>query len=372
MTRYMWWFTAIVAGSFFIALLSRFIPMRRPNGLRTDPLPNPIGFLIPAAAFAIFSGLRINIGDTGSYVHSYRLAVENSASIEPIPFRIAGNAMFGFLQNRLIMRSDEPYTLIMVMSILAVVPVVYILYKYSAPYELAIALFVLTGYYMFSMNGIRQYAAAGILMLGTKFLFSEKKTDLLFYLPFVLLAWTFHSSALIMIPIYFIVRRRSWSPFTIALLLGTVILTLAFNSVLPTFLDALENTDYSTYAENGWFTSGTETGSNFIRVIVLAVPLVLSFLWRDRLNMMLGKKWDILVNLSVLNLAFYILSLYNWIFARLAIYTSAYVIIMMVHLLSKGARPKDRSLWYTAMVGMYIVYFTFASYAITGYRSELY
>ena len=85
----------------------------------------------------------------------------------------------------------------------------------------------------------------------------------------------------------------------------------------------------------------------------------------------MGRKWDILVNISVLNLAFYILSLYNWIFARLAIYTSLYVIIMMTHLISKGARENFRAL-YAAMVGLYIFYFYNISYSITDYRSELF
>ena len=86
---------------------------------------------------------------------------------------------------------------------------------------------------------------------------------------------------------------------------------------------------------------------------------------------MMGRKWDILVNMSVLNLAFYILSLYNWIFARFAIYTSIYVIIMMTHLLSKGAREQFRTLYFT-MIGLYLFYFYNIRYSILDYRSELY
>ena len=366
---YMTWFTLIVAGSYFIALFAVVTPLRRPNGLRTDPLPNPIGFLIPAAAFGIFSGLRINIGDTESYVHDYRMG--GPADVGPSVFHLEGNGGFNYLQSRLGQITQEPYALLMITALMAVVPTVYILYKYSAPYELGIILFVLTGYYTFSMNGIRQYAAAGLLIMGAKYLMSEKKTDFFKYLIFVLLAWLFHSSALVMIPIYFIVRRRSWTPFTMMLLLGAAFLTLIFDAILPAFLNVLEDTDYSIYAETGWFTRGVEQGSNIIRVFVLIVPMVLAYLWRFPLSAMMGRKWDILVNMSVLNLAFYIISLYNWIFARFAIYTSIYVIIMMTHLLSKGAREQFRALYFT-MVGLYVFYFYNIRYSILEYKSELF
>ena len=364
---YMSWFALVVTGCYFVALFAVMAPLRRPNALRTDPMPNPLGFLLPAAAFGVFSGLRINIGDTAGVVIAYRMM---SANTTP-HFRIAANQIYMFMEQSLRTQFEDPYVFLMITALFAVVPTVYILYKYSAPYELAIALYVLTGYYTFSMNGIRQYMAAGILILGAKYLFSEKKSGFLKYLALVLIAWTIHSSALIMIPVYFIVRRRAWTPFTTVLLIGTVFLTLAFDAVLPSFLNVLEDSDYSIYAESGWFTSGAEQGSSVIRVFVLIVPLALAYLWRFRMSEAMGRRWDILVNLSVLNLAFYILSLYNWIFARMAIYTSIYVIIMMTHLISKGGREQFRTLYFS-MIGLYVFYFYYIRYSITEYQSELF
>ena len=370
MSYYMSIFAAVVAGSFFIALAARAFPLRRRLNMFREPIPNPIGFLIPAAAFGIFSGLRITLGDTDSYVYSYRLVdIDN---LEPIPFRFAGGTLYTWLSYQCQLRSPDPYELIMITSLIAVVPTIYIIYKYSAPYELGVALFVLTGYYTFSMNGIRQYAAAGILLLGTKYLFSDKKTDFFKYLIFVLAAWLFHSSAIFMIIIYFVVRRRAWTPLTAVLLVSTIFVTLIFNAILPAFLDFLEDTGYSIYAENGWFTGGTQTGSNIFRVLILIAPLVLAFLDQQYFRDIYGRKWDILVNLSLMNFAFYILSLYNWIFARLAIYTSVYVIILMTYVITKG-QNRERSRWlYPASLVMYIVYFVLISYSVLGYESELF
>ena len=185
-------------------------------------------------------------------------------------------------------------------------------------------------------------------------------------------AWLFHTSALVMIPIYFVVRRRSWTPFTSFLLLGTIAATVLFDTFLPQFLGMLEETDYSIYAENGWFTSGTETGSNIIRVIVLIVPLVLSYMARERMEFIHGRRWDILVNISIINLAFYILSLYNWIFARFAIYTSIYPIIMTAWVIEEGFGAERRRLLKGLCIPLYIVYFWFVRYSIIEYASDLF
>lgn len=369
MSYYMVWFIGIVVGCFVIAFVSRTMPMGRLN-MFGEPVPNFMGFLIPAAAFGIFSGLRINMGDTFFYVYSYELLDEET--MEPVNFSFHGGILYPLLQYWCRLRSDRPYELIMITALIACIPIVYIIYKYSCPFELGIALYVLTGYYTFSMNGIRQYAAAGILILGTRYMLSDKKTDFFKYLIFVLGAWLFHSSALIMILIYFVVRRRAWTPITIVFLLGTVFVTLIFNSILPTFLDILEDTSFGHYAENGWFTEGTEQGSNIIRVFVLIVPLVFAFLEREFFRMCYGRKWDILVNLAIVNLAFYILSLYNWIFARFAIYTSIYVIIMMTYVITHGENRQKAQWLYPMSLVMYAFYFSNVQYSIMGYRSELF
>lgn len=369
MSYYMIWFMAIVVGSFIIALFARMMPSNRLNPFG-EPMPNFLGFVFPALAFGIFSGLRNNMGDTFFYVYSYRLS--DLDTLEPVTFKFSGGILYPLLQYWCRLRSDEPHQLIMITALIACIPIVYIIYKYSCPYELGIALYVLTGYYTFSMNGIRQYAAAGILILGTKYLLSEKKTDFFKYLLFVIGAWLFHSSAIFMILIYFVVRRKAWTPVTIIFLLGTVFVTLIFNSILPAFLDVLEDTSYSRYAENGWFTEGTEQGSNIIRVFVLIVPLILAFMEREYLRIRYGRKWDILVNLAVINLAFYILSLYNWIFARFAIYTSVYVVIMMTYVIARGVDRERAKTFYPVSLVLYTFYFYNVQYSIIGYASDLF
>ena len=364
---YFYYLTGLTVLMMVIAYVSQHSPMRKP-GILGQPVPNPIGFLIPVVLFTLFSGLRSDNGDTYYYIYAYQLLGDNP----PKPDAIFGAGKgYEWLQYFLRSQTDEPLKLLMITSAVSLVPVIYSLYKYSYPYELSIFLFVSTTYFALSMNGIRQYMAAGILSLAVPLMLSEKTWKS--FIPFLLLtlaAYQFHASAMIMIPIYFLVRRKPWSFSSMAIILGSVAAVVIFDSILPSFLDFLENTDYSNYSENGWFTNNEEQGANIIRVFVMAVPVVLSYIARDKVEMMLGKKGAILTNLCILNLAIYILSVYNWIFARLAVYLTIYFIIMLAWLVSEGLERKQRSTVYGLCIAGFSYYYWVAKYTIDVYRSQ--
>lgn len=365
MTDYMMVFTVLVVFCYFVAVMAKAYA-RRP-GVLGQPKPNILGFLIPAVLFTTFSGLRNNLGDTVYYIYSYSLL--DPKEMSGSPWKLDGGIIYNVMQHYCRIRSDDPTLLIFLTAIISCVPVIYVIYKYSESYELGIYLFVTTSYYSFSMNGIRQYMAAGVLLLATRYLFSEDGKDFFKYLFFVMLAWLFHASAIIMIPVFFIARRRAWSWLTLLMLVGTSMLTVMFDLFLPTFLDVLENTDYSEYARNDWFTSGAETGSNIIRVAVLLIPLILAFIQREHMKV-LGRYGDVIINMSFMNLLFYILSLYNWIFARLAIYTSVFPILLITWLVALAFKQRDRNIVYWSTICLYAIYFYYVKYSIIYYMSD--
>lgn len=349
---------------YITAAFSVTYPLRVAGGLG-QPLPNPFGFTVPAILFTAFSGLRNNLGDTYYNMHSFSLLTDDM----PKPKIADGEFLSYYLLYAIRQITDKPQLYIYIFAVIACVPAIYIIYKYSVAYELSIFLFVATSYYTFSFNGMWQYAAAGLLLLGTKYLFSEEKTAWFKYALVVLIAYMFHSTAIIMLPIFFVVRRKSWSFTTIAIIFASILGALLFDAVLPGFLGVLSSQDsYRIYSESGWFTSGNEQGSNFIRVFVVAVPIFIAYVSQDRLKH-LGKKGDILVNLAVVNFSFYLVSLYNWIFARFAVYTSIYYIILLTWLIMNSFTRKDKKIVYLACILLYAGYFWFVRYSIVGYRS---
>ena len=331
-----------------IAAACRRAPLRRPGGLG-QPLPNPIAVILPIIFYTVFVALRKTIGDTYFYMHSFNLMPDYN----PVEIEYFFTGMFGFFQNIIRNMTDDPQWLIAFAAVFSIPVPLIILYKYCPRFEMAIFMFVAFSYLGGAMNGMRQYMAASIVILGTRYLFSERKTDFIKYAVLVLLAYCMHNSAIIMLPIYFVVRRKAWKATSYLMVVGSMVAVVIFDAILPQFLSALEQTSYSNYSENGWFTSGTEGGSSLIRVMFIAYPLIVAYLNRERLKM-LGRVGDILANIVFVDVAIYMLALYNWIFARLAIYLAIYFIIFTVWVVNYAVKPKDRSLYVTLTVIIYL------------------
>ena len=342
----------------------RSVPLRKRGGLN-QPLPNPIAVILPIVFFTVMAALRKNVGDTFFYQHSFEIMSDSN----PVTFKMFFSSMFGFFQNIIRNSTDDPQWLIAFSAVFAIPVPMFILYKYSYPFELSIFLFVAYGYFGGMMNGMRQYMAAAIVLCGTRYLFSLKKGSFFKYAVFVLLAYCMHSSAIIMLPVYFVVRRKAWQLSSYILIIASVVGVVFFDKIMPSFLDALGNTDYSTYSTNGWFTSGTEGGTNVFRVIVSVAPIVLAYINRDRMKLM-GHIGDILINMAFINSAIYILSLYNWIFARVAIYMSIYYIILTVWTIFNAVKPHERSAYYILCIILFFIYSRFIAYMIDGYESD--
>ena len=298
-------------------------PSRARNALDKRK-PNLIGLVIPALVMILYSGLRNNIGDTIYYVHTYHL-LEDSGAVMPVWGQKA--YLFELIQYWFIKSGLEYSSFIMLSAIVTIVPFMLVFYNYSVDYSLAIYLFFTMGIYVSTMNGIRQYIATGIILLGTKYLLTPKKSDFWKLLILVLTASFIHDSALIMIPIYFLCRRKAWSaPTFISLSVGVVGLMLV-SMFLPSFLGMLENTNYAGYAD-GWFTDGKETGTGLIRILFNCLPTIFAAIFSKQIRRF-GPIADILINISLVHSAIYLLAAYNWIFARFTFYTYAYVVLLM-------------------------------------------
>lgn len=348
-----------------IAVAARSIPLKAKGGLG-QPLPNPIAVIIPLVFFVSFAGLRKTIGDTYFYMYSFAgLSDENEVSLKLL-FDRQG---FALIQNIIRNCTDDPQVLIFVCSAIALVPALIMLYYYSAPFDLSIFLFVAYGYLGGMMDGMRQYMAAAIILIGTKYIFSMKRGAFFKYAVFVLIAYCIHSTAIIMLAVYFVVRRKAWKTSSYLIVIGSVIVTVCFDAILPSFLNALEDTSYSAYSSNGWFTDGKEGGSSLYRVIVAAAPIIVAYLNKERVKR-LGHIGDILINMAFLSVAIYMVATYNWIFARLGIYLQPFYIILTGWLVYYGVKPKDRAIYTTGMFFLFFLYSRFMAYQINMYQSD--
>jgi transmembrane protein EpsG len=303
--------------------------------------PNKLLLFLSMLTLVLISGLRNNIGDTFFYMHSYKLG---NSDLDSINFE--GDFGFEILQSLLHYISDDPQILIFATALLTNVMVVLVLYKYSRMLEIALFIYITSGMHTVTMNGIRQSLAAAIVFTATKYLLGGNWKK---YFLIILLASTIHQTALIFIPIYFIVRREAWTKSTFTILMMGVGIAFGFNEFSNLLFNAIEDTKYGHYSD---FSEG---GANIVRVIVTALPLIIAFLGREKLKELWSNN-DYIVNLATLGVVFMIVATQNWIFARFNIYFGLYSLILFSWII-KLFTKQSQNLIYYGLIVFYISYY---------------
>ncbi|MGM8212333.1 EpsG family protein [Virgibacillus sp. W0430] len=330
---------------FFFSFLARYyaIPSRSPNAVLPIK-PNKLLIFFAFLSLTLVSGLRANIGDTYFYIHSFKT---NDFTWESI--LVQKDIGFGLLQ--LILKnyvSEDPQVLIFITALLTNLFLVIVLYRYSRLIEISLYVYITGGLFLVSMNGIRQVLAAAIAYTAIRFLIGG---NFIAYSFIIIVASLFHQSALVLIPIYFLVRYKAWSKATVALIIFSVIIVIGYEQFSNLLFTAIEDTQY------GHYESFAEGGANILRVIVAAVPLVIAYLGREKLRSIFPSS-DYIVNMALIGFIFMIISTQNWIFARFSIYFEIYTLILLSWLIPLFSKDNRKLVYY----GIIICYFAYYYY----------
>ncbi|HLS59514.1 MAG TPA: EpsG family protein [Virgibacillus sp.] len=308
--------------------------------------PNPYLVFGALTSLVTIAGLRSNIGDTYSYKYAYEF---NDYTWELILSE--KDKGFGVLQMLLQNYvSDDPQILIFVTALLTNALIVFVLYKYSRMIEISLYVYITGGLFLVSMNGIRQVLAAAIAFTAIHFLI---KRNWLGYTLIIILASFFHQSALILLPIYFIVRLKEWSKMTAIMLTAAVLIVLGYELFSELLFQAIEDTQY------GHYRTFSEGGANKLRVVVAGVPLLIAFIGRKKFRE-ISPHTNVIVNMSLLGFFFLLISTQNWIFARFSIYFELYQLILISWII-KLFREKDGKLIYLGILVCYFIFYYYDS-----------
>ena len=153
-------------------------------------------------------------------------------------------------------------------------------------------------------NGIRQFMAISIIVAALPLLLKKKYIPLI---AIILLASTFHASALIMIPVVFIVQGKAWNKKTVLCIIACLI-ALVFVDRFTDILDSLlMETQYSNVVTE--WQAGEDDGTNPLRVLVYSIPMILSIIGRKQIKKEKNELMDIMQNFSILTFGIAILSM---------------------------------------------------------------
>ncbi len=270
----------------------------------------------------------VEFGDTMAYMGHFRDAPDSVNGIKDFVDSRGKDPGFYYFESliKVFITKDVNVFLTIVAALQGIILVSVYRY-YSTDFMFSAFLFIASADYISWMfNGIRQFTAAMIVFAAVPFLLKKKYVPLLLI---ILFASTFHQSALIMLPIVFIVQGEAWNKRTLAVI-ALAVLAIVFVGRFTGIMDSsLQDTQYKNVVTE--YTAFGDNGTNPIRVLVYSVPTVLSLYGRKKIKESNSRLLNICVNMSIVSTGLYAVSIFtSGIFlGRLPMYCSLFNYILL-------------------------------------------
>lgn len=352
-------YTHIFAWLAFMAMLSLFIPVKKwilVEGnweLRWKLVCAVIAFS-PIFYFVVSGPLY---GDMSGYLTNFHRAPGTWGKIRSliVDFK-SGNGFYVFENIVKMIFGDDQRSFRLVLASVYSIPVILIYRKYSSDYLLSVFLFVASGIPMaWMMNGMRQFMAVVLIFVATPWMIRKKYIPLI---AVILLAATVHTSALIMLPVVFIVHGEAWNKRTVLWTALCVIASVLFSRNIELADAFLEGTEYE--GAITYYQAMGDDGVNPFRVLVSAVPPILALWGRKKIREEKNPLINICVNMSVISLGINLVAMVTSgiMVGRVPIYMSLYSLILLPYLCKKLFKGQTELTVTSAMIILYYIYFS--------------
>ena len=336
-------------------LLSKVIRMQRPELIfgkfewRYKPFFAILIFL-PIFIMVVYGPLRYDL-------FTYMTGFKNLPSTISLGWREAvssdrpGFKLFGIIIKQLFGEKESCYRF--AIALVQAVPLVLVLQKYSDNYLFSIYVFITSTLHIsWMMNGIRQFMAVTIIFAATPWIIQKKYIRTIIV---ILLAASFHKTALVMIPVIFIVQGKVWNWKTILYSIAIIGLTYVFAQNTGAFDTVASIAGYSMDVVRSW----GDDGSNPVRVLVSAVPMIMAFVYRKRISAENNSLINICINMSVITTGINLVAMVTSgiLTGRMPIYTSLYNLILLPYLLNNAFGRNQRRLVTIAAILLYYLFY---------------
>lgn len=248
--------------------------------------------------YIIWAGYRGYIGDTYVYTLSY---LKSPTSFGQIPTYITtiGKDKGFYILTAILHCVFGNNTTIYFFAIAAfqILIIAMVCRKYTRNYWLSIFIFIAsTDYISWVMNGMRQFTAVMVIFAATGLIVRK---EYLKAAACILLASTFHQSALLMLPIIFVIQGKPWNKKTL-LVLTASIAALVFAGQFTNVMDsALANTQYTNVVSD--WKLGNDDGTNPLRILVYAMPTILALVGRRKIQYESNNLINVCINASIVS-----------------------------------------------------------------------
>lgn len=306
--------------------------------------------------YIIWAGFRKEFGDTYVYRMGFQKAIGDLSQIPGLfttNQKDPGYSVFLIFFKWLFGNQEELFFTIIAAFQLTCVALIF--RRYSTNYWACIFLFVVsTDYLSWTHNGMRQFIAVAIIFAGFPYLVNKEYIKMILL---ILLASLFHGSALLMIPVVFIVQGHAWNRKTVIMLVATAVVIAYIDRFTPILNDLLQDTQYDDMMTNEIWS--TDDGTNIFRVAVYSVPALLSLFGLKYIRTEKNPIMDICVNCSIVTMALYLVAAVSSgiYIGRLPIYTTLQGYIALPWMIDKIFERRSAKMVRYVMHGAYLVFF---------------
>lgn len=268
---------------------------------------------------------RFGIGfDYNAYIQIFQ-NIQNSGNLAAALSQSSHEIGFTILTWLMGLFVHSPVVMYGIYTALIFIPVIFFIYRHCKDVWLSTWLYVTLVFFYANMSFIRQSLACSIIVLGYGFLqvdsalpYWKKLIKASPFLLFVLLAATFHKTALISIPIFFLMYLPL-NAITGSIYGGLTIIGLITSKAIIGFVTRFVFTEYAG-------TRYVELGLNqifiLIPAIIFASCLALSWMWKKR-----DSNATMLLNLALFSLIIWIFGTRHGIIERFSMYNYVFMIL---------------------------------------------
>ena len=307
-----------------------------------------IGYIV------FWAAVRNGVADTRTYIQSYNLLKSDVGIFDSFIRNDDGSLdkapLFISYQILLKKLGFDWHFFLGSIAVFSGLCIYYGISKFSDNVSYSVFLFITSLEFYWLFNGIRQFVVAA-MFFATFRLVVEKKFIKFLLLVFVM--YFIHSTAIILIPIYFIVNMKNWDIGISICIIVTMAIVLIFPGKVNVWIDdAFSDYDYLNAVQD-------DDGVNILRVAVSLVTPVLAYIYRKDIARYNNPYINVMVNFSLITAGLYAIGyVTSGIYVgRLSIYTELFNILLLPFIICRVSSKKIRPILIFCSIVGYLLFF---------------
>ena len=317
-------------------------------------------------SLCLFAGLRTKYNDTSAYIHGFKYSTPNNfSSIFVGEFSIAKVYLFqiwNYVIYHFISKSANVYLFLCAMVF--VCPAISLMEKYSKNFTFSILLFMFAGMYLFSLAGLKQAMATGVVLMGLPYLF---KKDYVKYYLCCICSLGFHAYSIFFL-IVPLLGNEIFNKRTIIFCISIILLGVSlsyFSGIISQIVELLGKEVSEETIQSG--------SVNILRALVFFAPLLVT-IWGGKKfeSVTEAEKW--LIKIEILSAAFMALALFGnpILFGRIPQYFLIGVVTVLPLLIETAFMKQERTMVEFIAIICYVIFGLYSLYIDGAFAKDIF